>query len=450
MQNLMITLLACSVTMSMLAFFYIAITPPLAKRYSEKGRYYAWIIVVIGLIIPFRPQFGNPIVKVDMPNNAATPIIQIGNGTPINVPDGNTMISPISSSISLWHIAAAIWLVGMIAFLAYHAIKHYHFVKIVRRWSESITDKQTLALFQSVKSEMGIAKDIKLYRCLSVCSPLMFGFVEPRILLPMVDFAHDELCLVLKHELVHYRRKDLYYKCLVLLATAIHWFNPLVYLMARAIDVQCELSCDAETVKNTDAEMRQHYGEMIIGVVGYQSKLKTVLSTNFYGGKKGMKNRISSIMDIGKKKAGVAIICAAILITIGTGVIFATNAGSSDMASLRDLNPRVLTEDEKLANEYYNAINRQKTAEALKEYNDFGLTYNADVVDENGRGQLYFNGEPICYFADNLATNGKFEGGAYNSGGGTSGVVTERNAVGELTGLKLLSESELKEYKWYL
>ena len=76
-------------------------------------------------------------------------------------------------------------------------------------------------------------------------------------------------------------------------------------------------------------------------------------------------------------------------------------------------------------------------------------TEHADVVDENGRGQLYFNGEPVCYFADNLATDGKFEGGVYYSGEGTSGVITERNADGELVGLKLLSESELKEYKWY-
>jgi beta-lactamase regulating signal transducer with metallopeptidase domain len=325
MQGFMIMLLICSVTMSALAVFYMLITPVLAKRYSEKGRYYAWLIVVIGLIIPFRPQFSNPIVKVDMPSDTTMPIIQIGNGTPINVLNGNIGASPISPSISWWHIAAAIWLVGMIAFVAYHAIKHYHFVKMVKRWSESVADEQALTLFQSIKAEMGISKEINLCHCLSIGSPMMIGFANPRILFPKMDFAHDELCFIFKHELVHYKRKDLYYKCLVLLATAIHWFNPLVYLMARAIDVQCELSCDAEIVRSTDSNTRQHYSETIIGVVKYQSKLKTALSTNFYGGKKGMKKRIFSIMDTGRKKAGVAVISAVLLMTTATGFAFAAN-----------------------------------------------------------------------------------------------------------------------------
>lgn len=53
MQNFMIALLTCSVSMSALALFYMAVTPLLARRYSAKGRYYAWLIIVIGLIIPF-------------------------------------------------------------------------------------------------------------------------------------------------------------------------------------------------------------------------------------------------------------------------------------------------------------------------------------------------------------------------------------------------------------
>jgi len=131
----------------------------------------------------------------------------------------------------------------------------------------------------------------------------MIGFVNPRILLPKSDIEEDELRFILRHELVHYKRKDLWYKCLVLIATAIHWFNPIVYLMAEAIDILCEMSCDAEVIRSTDADTRQHYSETIIGVVKYQSKMKTALSTNFYGGKKGMKNRIFSIMDTGKKRA---------------------------------------------------------------------------------------------------------------------------------------------------
>lgn len=325
MQSFIITLLVCSVTMSVLALLYMAITPLLAKRYSVASRYYIWLVIVIGLIIPFRPQFSNVIVKVDIPSSTVVPNIQVGNGTPVIAPLENVLPSALST-ISWWQIAATVWLVGMIIFLAYHIIKHYHFLKLVAHWSKDITDEQTLTLIQDLKSQMGLSKNINLQVCDSIASPMMIGFVRPRILLPKTDFAKDELCFILKHELVHYKRKDLWYKCLVLIATAIHWFNPIVYLMAKAIDIQCELSCDEKVVHGTNADIRLYYSKTIIGVVRYQSKLKTSLSTNFYGGKKGMKKRICSILDMSKKKVGVAVLCTALLLTLGTGVVFATSA----------------------------------------------------------------------------------------------------------------------------
>jgi len=109
--------------MSALALFYMAVTPLLSRRHSEKGRYYAWLIVVVGLIILFRPQWSNAIVKVDMPSETAAPVIQIGNGTPVTIPDVNAVLPPALPSVSWWQIAAAVWLAGVIVFLAYHVIK---------------------------------------------------------------------------------------------------------------------------------------------------------------------------------------------------------------------------------------------------------------------------------------------------------------------------------------
>jgi hypothetical protein len=154
---------------------------------------------------------------------------------------------------------------------------------------------------------------------------MMFGFINSRIVLPASKIAEDEFRFILKHELVHYRRKDLYYKFAVLIATAVHWFNPFVYLMARVISEQCELSCDAEIIRDADADTRLKYSEAIIGAVPHKSRLKTILSTNFYGGKKGMKKRISSIMDTGSKKTGIAIIFIMLIATLCTGFAFAGN-----------------------------------------------------------------------------------------------------------------------------
>jgi len=321
--------------MSILAIMYMVATPLLAKRYSEKGRYYAWLIIIIGLIIPFRPQWGNVLVNVEVPTHTVTTSEQLGGGTlpiitnsTVSLPIGDTAVNNPFFSISWWNVGFAVWLIGAILFATYQIVKHYHFTKTTNRWSENITDERTLSALESLKSEMGIIKPVSIYLCSCISSPMLIGIIKPKILMPTINLAKDELRFILKHELVHYKRKDLLYKLLVLLTTAIHWFNPIVYLSVRAINVLCETSCDSEVVNSTDTDTRQMYSETIIGVVKYQSKLKTALSTNFYGGKKGMKNRISSIMDMSKKRAGAFILCSVLMLTLGTGAVVTANANS--------------------------------------------------------------------------------------------------------------------------
>jgi len=363
MHSFVITLLICSITMSILAIIYMAATPLLKKRYSEKGRYYTWLIIIIGLIIPFRPQWNQAIVVMEMPMQAIRATEPFIGGTLLLdhdaatfMPIENTVIPYAGLGISWpwWQVCFILWLAGMLFLVLYQGIRHYLFMKMVRRWRESITDRQVLSTFENLKSEMGITKRVCVYVCPLVSGPMLIGIFNPRILLPTVESAKDELQFILKHELVHYKRKDLLYKILVLLAAAIHWFNPIVHLSVRAINLLCETSCDTEVVTGTDADTRQMYSEAIVGVVKYQSTLKTALSTNFYGGKKGMKNRISSIMDTGKKKAGVLVMGAALILTLGTSAVFAANAAQPaltvyEMPSRSEVRANSITPDEAAA-----------------------------------------------------------------------------------------------------
>jgi len=319
--------------MSVSALLYMASTPLLSKRYSEKGRYYTWLVIVIALVLPFRPQWNNPLISVGTLGDASPFFAEINTGTanprtiPINLPSlDNIVASGAIPNIPWWQLISMIWLAGVVVFLAYHGKNYHRFTKMVRRWSEPITDDGTISLFQNLKSEMAIRKLIPLYLCPCVGSPMLLGLFKPRILLPTVDLMPDELRFILKHELVHYKRKDLLYKYLIMIARALHWFNPIVHLMARAIAVLCEKSCDTEVVQHQEADVRQSYGETIIGVAKYQSKLKTVLSTGFYSDKRDIKNRISSIMDVRKKKAGVILVCVAIVLTMSGGYLSAAGA----------------------------------------------------------------------------------------------------------------------------
>ncbi|MCL2187940.1 MAG: M56 family metallopeptidase [Defluviitaleaceae bacterium] len=382
MHSFMIALLICSATMSILAGMYMVATPFLAKRYSEKGRYYAWLIIIIGLIIPFRPQWNNSIVTMELPMQTVTTVEQFSGGTLPLANDTATFIpmedavisyAGLGVSWSWWQISFAVWLAGMLLFVLYQGIRHYRFVKMAYRWRENIINGQVLSIFESLKSEMGITKRICIYVCPLVGSPMLIGIFNPKILLPTTELTEDELQFILKHELVHYKRKDLLYKFLVLFAMAMHWFNPIVYLSVKAINILCETSCDTEVVNGTDTNTRQMYSEVIVGVVKYQSTLKTALSTNFYGGKKGMKTRISSIMDTGKKKAGAIVMFVALMLTLGTNIVFATNATQPAFTVYEMPSRSEVRADSITFNEAANIVARH----ILEEY---GVCINGSVV----------------------------------------------------------------------
>jgi uncharacterized membrane protein YkoI len=105
---------------------------------------------------------------------------------------------------------------------------------------------------------------------------------------------------------------------LVLFVSALHWFNPFVYLMAKAVRIDREAACDYAVVAGNGTEKRKHYAETIIGFIGRNTSKTPVLSTYFYGGSNIMKKRLFAIMDTNRKNKNLTAvyIVAAITATI--------------------------------------------------------------------------------------------------------------------------------------
>ena len=96
-----------------------------------------------------------------------------------------------------------------------------------------------------------------------VDTPMTLGLLRPVIVLPP-EVPEADLPLILRHELCHIRRRDLWYKGLMLLANAVHWFNPLVWLMAGAIERDTELACDEASLAQLPRTEHAAYGRTIL------------------------------------------------------------------------------------------------------------------------------------------------------------------------------------------
>lgn len=436
------SLAECSAAMSILALFYIAITPLLKKRYTAIIRYYTWLVIVIGFIIPFRPKVN--IARVEVNIFSYVPSVQQ------NISDNAKAIGNIANSLTIsrqtfteipwYYFVGILWLVGAVSLIVCQGLKHGRFMKMIRHWSEECADQQTLDVLLKLRNSMGIFKQVKILVCPCVSSPMMVGFICPTIILPAADFSENEIFLVLKHELIHFKRKDLWFKVLILTATAIHWFNPVVYIMAKAIATQCEIACDEEVVRDAGLDSRQQYSETIIGIIKNQSRIQTALSTNFYGGKKEMKNRIFSIMDATKKKAGAFIICFAILGTVGTGTFAVSNQAATINKSVKFIQNSYeqFSSVGSVTNDF-SAI-KPSNKEAVKKYSiyaKYGLIYDL------GKDSFYYNGKLVRLFFDEVDGNGTYTFSTRPDG--EVDLKAVRNEKYELTGIVPVSQEEYNQ-----
>ena len=73
-------------------------------------------------------------------------------------------------------------------------------------------------------------------------TPCVVGWQQPAILLPVgsTEVRHD----VLLHELAHLRRRDCFWHLLALIARALLWFQPLIWVLARRLSRSADEACD--------------------------------------------------------------------------------------------------------------------------------------------------------------------------------------------------------------
>lgn len=335
MTQYALSFLLTSLIMSAIILVILAFNALFPKLFTARLRYMVWLVVLIGLIIPLRPVIGNGLITVPLPTAVQSQpdeISQITEPLPETNPtqyaagtgamDGETagrILSPAMICLAIWGAVAAM-------IFAYHIWRYIRFLRMIRRWGVPVKYENTLSVLQSVQSEKGLGnKTIGLKVCGFVSSSMLTGFLHPMILLPEKSFEEDELELIFRHELIHYKRHDLLVKLLSVIAVSLHWFNPIVYWMSAAMQTDGEASCDEAVLQDADVENRQFYAEVIIGMIGGKNRLGTLLSTCFYGGKSSIKKRLDSIMDTTQKvkKPAVAALVAVAALTVFSGSVFA-------------------------------------------------------------------------------------------------------------------------------
>lgn len=178
------------------------------------------------------------------------------------------------------------------------------------------------AQFDQVKRERDISAKVQLV-CSRECeTPMTIGIFKPTIIFPAMWEADsgDQSCqLMLLHELIHIQHRDLIVELLGQLVIALHWFNPLSYILYHELSVMRELCCDRSLVGEWDEELRKKYSSLLIDVAARKVKKEERLAVSFLGrNEKVLRRRILEMKEKRKQKTCLAVLASAVVFLTGS------------------------------------------------------------------------------------------------------------------------------------
>ncbi len=159
-----------------------------------------------------------------------------------------------------------LWLVGAVVLAGYILVRTVRLWRAVRS-ERPVTEQPILDLLEDCKMQMRIQTIVAVVVTDKVRTPVLFGFLRPRILLPqgLVEaIGMDDLEYVFLHELAHLKRHDIYMGWVVSLVQVLHWFNPLVWLAFGRMRMDQETAADALALSRLTAGEPARYGRTIM------------------------------------------------------------------------------------------------------------------------------------------------------------------------------------------
>lgn len=346
----------------------------------------------------------------------------------------------------MWGNAGKIWLAGAVLLILYGCFSYHILAVRLRKCtknkmikSEAEDGSFTIVISDEVKTPF--VAGAGLMRFALIAAP-----VKPVIYLPE---GLDEIQrkLILEHEKMHIRHRDHLIKPIAYLAVCLHWFNPLVWIAFHFMEQDMEISCDEAVLRKTGYENKKEYARTVLAFSG-QSGPKFVYPIAF--GESSVKTRIKNAVKMKESKKWV-IVAATVGVIAAAAILLVNGNFDQQKPSVEEAKAEIETSEEgrKGGVKGTDALVSMKSSviALARKYEAFGLS--AEIYENDY--QLYYNGEPIRFFADN--TNGwdsdRFSGTVFSrpasDQNGYTGVMTQYDENGTVVGLVQLSEEDLNE-----
>lgn len=204
--------------------------------------------------------------------------------------------------------------------------------------SVPVDNLEMTAVFEELKSQLGIRGNVEFLWNEDVTSPIATGIRKRRVILPYDDFEGEKLQVILLHELIHIKKHDLIYKAMTTVIVIIQSFNPPAYILVGLLNLWSEQDCDRKVVQHL-ASMgirRSGYFQIIWTISEAAEKMSRDLCvfSMLFESREMLERRVDFMNKYGKNLKTTSKIVTALLlltfITISTRTSYAAGVGMAN------------------------------------------------------------------------------------------------------------------------
>jgi beta-lactamase regulating signal transducer with metallopeptidase domain len=242
------------------------------------------------------------------PTSAAAPISP--DVTPVVSPTESPTNTATSTGATASHASPGLaapsfgWILGALA-TAWCVVAAALLLRLGGAWRQLVrirqgaaeADATTRATCREVASLMQLATPHVMHSPY-LPSPCLVGWQRPAVLLPEA-FQAMSLRDVLIHELAHIRRRDCQWSLLARLATAVFFFQPLLWKLSRRLDATAEEVCDDYVMQYGND--RREYAHRLVDIAELANTPVAAAAVGMVSLKSMLARRVARIADTSRR-----------------------------------------------------------------------------------------------------------------------------------------------------
>lgn len=153
-----------------------------------------------------------------------------------------------SAKLETWLMYVVLaWLIGVTTLSARFGLGVLSLRRLIRGADFDAVDEWVRHELERLQQYMGVKRHVRVALSTQVASPMVVGWLRPIIFLPLsaaTGLDHQQIRMVLAHELAHLRRYDPVVNIVQVAIETLFFYHPTVYRISRSLRQEREQCCD--------------------------------------------------------------------------------------------------------------------------------------------------------------------------------------------------------------